>query len=50
MAPSEAGTAQVRRVRIALLIGEGMVLSVIGNPGDDGALDSHRAEHRKDRA
>src|SRR5215213_8921979 len=40
-----AGRAmRVRAVRIALLVGECVVLAVIGHPVDDRALDRHRAE------
>ena len=38
--------ADVRAVRIALLVGVGVVLAVVGDPGDRGPLDGHRAEDR----
>ena len=34
-ATPESGPAQVRGVRVALLVGEGVVLAVVGHPGDD---------------
>src|SRR6185312_12650266 len=37
----------VRAVRVALLVGEGVVLAVVGDPCDDAALDGHRAEYRE---
>ena len=42
----ESGAAQVRGVRVALLVGERVVLAVVGDPGDHRTLDGHRAEHR----
>ena len=39
----EARATEVRRVRVALLVGERVVLAVVGDPGDDRALDRHRA-------
>ena len=40
----------VRAVRIAELVGEGVVLAVIGDPGGDRALDRGGAEDRERRA
>ena len=40
--------ADVRAVRVALDVGVGVVLAVVGDPGDHGALDGHRAEPRED--
>ena len=37
--------ADVRAVRVALLVGVGVVLAVVGHPAHHGALDRHRAEH-----
>jgi hypothetical protein len=37
-------------VRIALDVGERVVLAVVGHPGDHRALDRHRAEDRDHRA
>ena len=37
--------ADVRAVRIALLVGEGVVAAVVRHPADHGALDRHRAEN-----
>ena len=43
--PLQAGAvADVRAVRVALLVGVGVVLAVVGDPVDDAALDGHRAE------
>ena len=42
--------ADVRAVRVALLVGEGVVLAVVGDPRDHGTLDRRRAEHRQDRS
>jgi hypothetical protein len=42
-APADA-VVDVRAVRVALLVGERMVLTVVGDPGDDRALDRGRAE------
>ena len=39
--------ACVRRVRIALPVGEAVVLAVVGDPADHRALHGHRAEHGK---
>ena len=38
----------VRAVRVALLVGEGVVLAVVGDPGDDRALDRRRPEDRQE--
>ena len=35
--------ADVRRMRIALLVGMGVMLAMVGDPGDHGALDGERA-------
>ena len=37
--------ADVRGVRIALLVGMRMVLAVVGDPVEDGALQAHPAEY-----
>ena len=37
--------ADVRAVRVALHVGVGVVLAVVGHPGDHRALHGHRAEH-----
>ncbi len=37
----------VGAVRIPLFVGEGVVLAVVGDPGDDRALDRRRAEDRQ---
>ena len=39
--------ADVWAVRVALLVGELMVLAVIGDPGEHGAFYGHRAQDRK---
>ena len=39
--------ADVRAVGVALFVGVGVVLAVVGDPGDDRALHRHRAEHRE---
>ena len=39
--------ADVRAVRVALLVGVGMVLAVVGDPVDHRALERHRAEDRE---
>ena len=39
--------ADVRGVRVALLVGVRVVLSVVGDPVDDRALDRHRAGGRE---
>ena len=48
-AAPEAGAAQVRGVGVALLVGERVMLAVVGDPGDHGSLHGHRAEHGDDR-
>ena len=40
--------ADVGAVRVALFVGVGVVLAVVGDPGDHRSLDRHRAEHRED--
>ena len=40
LAVSDVGT-----VWVALLVGVGVVLAVVGDPGEDGTLHRHRAEH-----
>ena len=45
-APAVA-VVDVGAVRVALLVGEGVVLAVVGDPGDDRALDRGRAEDRQ---
>src|SRR5262245_22015421 len=47
--PDALTVAHVRAVGVPLLVGEGMVLSVIGDPGDHRPLDRGRAE-RSDHA
>ena len=47
-APAVA-VVDVGAVRVALLVGEGVVLAVVGDPGDDRALDRRRAEDRQQR-
>ena len=42
-----AVVADVGAVGIALFVGVGVVLAVVGDPGDDRALDGHRAQHRE---
>ena len=37
----------VGAVRVALFVGEGVVLAVVGDPGDHRALDRRRAEDRR---
>jgi hypothetical protein len=44
-----AAVPDVGAVRIAILVGEGVMLAVVGDPGDDRALDRGRAEHGQDR-
>ena len=39
-----AAVVDVRAVRVALAVGEGVVLAVVGDPRDDGALDRGGAE------
>ena len=39
--------ADVRAVRVALLVGVGVVLAVVGDPVEDRALDGQRAHHRE---
>jgi hypothetical protein len=48
-APAAAVT-DVRAVGIALAVGEGVVLAVVGDPRDHRALDRGRAEHREDES
>ena len=48
-APAVA-VVDVRRVRIARHVGEGVVLAVVGDPGDHRAFDRHRAERGEGRA
>jgi hypothetical protein len=43
-AAQPAGVAHVGAVRIALLVGERMVLAMVGHPGDHRPLDGRRAE------
>src|SRR5579862_1994600 len=44
-----AGTVtDVRRVRIALAVGELMVLAMVGHPRDHGPFDRQRAEDREE--
>ena len=47
-APADA-VVDVRAVRVALLVGERVVLAVVGDPGDDRALDRRRAEDGEQR-
>ena len=47
LAAQTATVVDVGAVRVALLIGEGVVLAVIGDPGDDRPLDRRRAEDRQ---
>src|SRR5829696_2844381 len=42
----EPAPVTVRRVRVAVLVGERVVLAVVGDPRDDRALHRHRAEDR----
>ena len=44
-AADAVAVADVRAVRVALLVGVGVVLAVVGHPADDRALHRHRAEH-----
>src|SRR6185437_6910981 len=44
---AQARAVPVRRVRVALVVGEGVVLAVIGHPVNKEPLDGHRAEHGK---
>jgi hypothetical protein len=44
---AEAAAMPVRRVWIALPVGVGVVLAVVGDPGHDRALDRHGAEPRE---
>ena len=44
LAAPAAAMVDVGAVRIALFVGEGVVLAVVGDPGDDRALDRRRAE------
>ena len=46
-AAQAAAVVDVGAVRVAEAIGVGVVLAVVGDPGDHGALDGHRAEHRR---
>ena len=48
-APAHA-VIDVRAVRIAGLVGEGVVLAMVGHPGDDRPLDRRRAAHGEDAA
>ncbi len=48
-AAPEARAAQVGGVWIAVLVGERVVLAVVGHPPDHRTLDRHRAEHGDDR-
>ena len=48
-APADA-VIDVRAVRIAGLVGEGVVLAMVGHPGDDRPLDRRRAAHGEDAA
>ena len=43
-AAQAAAVADVRAVRVALLVGVGVVLAVVGDPADHRPLDGHRAE------
>ena len=45
-APAVA-VVDVGAVRVALFVGEGVVLAVVGDPGDHRALDRRRAEDRQ---
>ena len=47
--PPAASVADVRTVGVALLVGEGVVLAVIGDPGDHRPLDRRGPERREDR-
>jgi hypothetical protein len=40
---------RVRAVRVAFLVGEGVMLAMVGDPVDDRALHGHRAEDRDRR-
>ncbi len=46
----EACPVSVRRMRVAVLIGERVVLAMVGDPDDHRALNGHRAHHRQHRA
>ena len=40
-------SVSLRAMRVALLVGEGMVLAMVGDPGDDRPLDRGGAEDRR---
>ncbi len=46
-AAEAVAVVDVGAVRIALFVGEGVVLAVVGDPGDDRPLDRRRAEDRQ---
>jgi hypothetical protein len=46
-APASRAVVDVRAVRVARLVGEGVVLAVVGDPRDHRALDRRRAERRE---
>ena len=48
-APRTRAVAGVRAVRVALLVGVGVVLAVVGDPVDHRSLDGHRAERPRTR-
>ncbi len=48
-AADAVAVADVRAVRVALDVGVGVVLAVVGDPGDHRALDGHRAERGEER-
>src|SRR5206468_1730037 len=50
LGPDALAVAHVRAVRVALLIRERVVLAVVGDPGDHGALDRGGAERADDPA
>ena len=47
-AAQAAAVVDVGAVRVALAVGEGVVLAMVGDPGDHGTLDRGRAEHGED--
>src|SRR5204863_4292817 len=50
LGPDALAVADMRAVRVALLVGEGVVLAMVGDPRDHRPLDCGRAERADDPA